>query len=80
MAVLLIPSSIMLIFSLFVPETPRWLVLKGRNEEARAVLNRIRGSKEEITAELKEIEESHKVGRSSIGMSTLFKIIILCRC
>lgn len=77
MAVLLIPSSIMLIFSLFVPETPRWLVLKGRNEEARAVLNRIRGSKEEITAELKEIEESHKVGRSSIGMPTLFKIIIL---
>lgn len=77
MAVLLIPSSIMLIFSLFVPETPRWLVLKGRNEEARAVLKRIRSSKEEITAELKEIEESHKVGRSSIGMSTLFKIIIL---
>ncbi len=77
MAVLLVPSMIMLIFSLFVPETPRWLVLKGRNEEARAVLNKIRGSQEEITAELQEIKESHAIGKSKIKVSTLVKIIIL---
>jgi SP family galactose:H+ symporter-like MFS transporter len=77
MAVLLFPASIMLIFSLFVPETPRWLVLKGRHEEAMTVLKKIRNSSEDIVAELQDIKSSHEVGKSKIAISTLTKIIVL---
>ena len=36
-----IPSAIFLILLMFVPDTPRWLVLRGRNEEALAQLKRV---------------------------------------
>jgi sugar porter (SP) family MFS transporter len=37
------PSVIQLLFVWFVPESPRWLVSKGRNEEALAVLAKYHG-------------------------------------
>jgi SP family arabinose:H+ symporter-like MFS transporter len=40
----------------FVPETPRWLMMKGRNEEASAVLARIGGNKYAVTT-LREINQ-----------------------
>jgi SP family xylose:H+ symportor-like MFS transporter len=36
-----IPSGVFLILLMFVPDTPRWLVLRGRNEEALAQLCRM---------------------------------------
>ena len=36
-----IPSAIFLSLLLFVPDTPRWLVLRGRNEEALEQLKRV---------------------------------------
>jgi MFS transporter, SP family, xylose:H+ symportor len=36
-----IPSAIFLILLMFVPDTPRWLVLRGRNEEALTQLKRV---------------------------------------
>lgn len=41
-----IPSAILLILLLFVPDTPRWLVLRGRNAEALAQLRRVMGESE----------------------------------
>ena len=38
-----IPALILLIGMLFMPETPRWLISNGREEEGRAVLARIEG-------------------------------------
>lgn len=58
MAVLLIPSSIMLIGCLTLPESQRWLALVGRHEEAKIILNKIRQSKEEVDFELAELKES----------------------
>jgi len=39
-----IPSMIFTIASLFVPESPRWLLVRGRKDNARAVLTRIGGT------------------------------------
>ena len=36
-----IPSAIFLVLLAFVPDTPRWLVLRGRNDEALAQLMRV---------------------------------------
>jgi SP family xylose:H+ symportor-like MFS transporter len=36
-----IPSTVFLMLLLFVPDTPRWLVLRGRNDEALAQLQRV---------------------------------------
>ena len=37
---------------IFLPETPPWLVLHGRKEEAERVLRWLRGEKFDISAEL----------------------------
>ena len=49
-----IPSGILLILLMFVPDTPRWLVLRGRNEEALQGLRRVMGESEarEILGEI----------------------------
>ncbi len=35
----------------FIPESPRWLIVKGRDNDAQAILERIRGSKEGALSE-----------------------------
>jgi MFS transporter, SP family, galactose:H+ symporter len=50
-----IPALILLIGLFFVPESPRWLMSRSRDEEARAVLQRIRESND-VSAELTEIQ------------------------
>jgi len=51
-----IPATLLIIFMLLVPETPRFLVLKDRDDEALALLKRLGGGDPETT--LKEIEAS----------------------
>lgn len=44
----------------FLPDSPRWLLLKGRRQEAKAVIARLSGTTEDdpaVQAELKSIEE-----------------------
>ena len=51
-----VPAALQIFGMLFVPESPRFLLRKGRREEARNVLIRIRGSEAAADAELAEIE------------------------
>jgi SP family xylose:H+ symportor-like MFS transporter len=49
-----IPATLLIVFMLLVPETPRYLVLKDRDAEALALLKRLGGGDADAT--LKEIE------------------------
>ena len=51
-----VPSLILLVGMYFMPETPRWLVSRGREDEARDVLMRSR-SEQEAENEIREIKE-----------------------
>ncbi|CAL4067125.1 unnamed protein product [Meganyctiphanes norvegica] len=59
-----IPSFFLLLFMLMVPESPYWLILKGRREEANKALRWLRGPDYDVDVELKEMEiKIEAVGR-----------------
>lgn len=57
LAVMTVPSALLFLALLLVPESPRWLIEKHRRESALKILARINGT-EEANRELKAIEES----------------------
>ena len=75
-----LPAAAFLLLLFFVPETPRYLMLKGDEPGARAVLARI-GTAEEGEAEIAEIRASlseHHSGRMfSFGAKLIFIGIML---
>lgn len=54
-----IPSIIQFVAFMFMPESPRWLIIKERPNEARTVLRRLRG-------EYSNIDEEYECIRTSI--------------
>lgn len=64
LAVLAVPSVIMFFGCLTLPRSPRWLVLKGNNEEAALVLKKIRSSEAEALEEHEEIRQTTHTGVS----------------
>jgi sugar porter (SP) family MFS transporter len=79
-----VPAVVLLIGVYFQPESPRWLVQKGRIEEAREVLARSR-DEAEVTRELAEIQEIARQGSTGIGAMELirtkrFRKVLLIGC
>ncbi len=71
----LIPSALFLGFLFFVPKSPRWLALKGKEDEALVVLNKIHD--EEIAAkELAEIKDSLTKSESKVKVNYFSKAIL----
>ncbi|CAK7193432.1 putative metabolite transport protein CsbC [Commensalibacter sp. Nvir] len=52
-----VPAIILLIGMFFLPESPRWLVMKHREAKAMAILEKIRGSSTVARIEMEEIEK-----------------------
>ncbi|MDW5562178.1 MAG: sugar porter family MFS transporter [Methanomassiliicoccus sp.] len=59
-AVGLIPGVILLVGMAFMPFSPRWLVYKGRNDQAKKVLQRVHGT-QDVQGEINQIEKEIKV-------------------
>ncbi|MEO9483249.1 MAG: sugar porter family MFS transporter [Ekhidna sp.] len=67
----LIPCGLFLILLFFVPKSPRWLVLKGRNEEAKELLEKMHDA-DVAAKEFNQITESVEKSETS-SLSSLIK-------
>ena len=67
-AIALIPAAAFGFGLMFIPDSPRWLVSRGRAAQARVALTRIR-PREEVEDELRRIQ--HSVGQQQANWSEL---------
>ena len=65
LGVIAIPAFIMLIFVFLLPKSPRWLMLKNKEDEARKVLTKMRCDPNAVSQELLEIKTSLNIKKST---------------
>lgn len=70
-----LPALLFLFIIFFIPESPKWLIIKGKSSKAIAVLSRILGSEDEINAEVEATRSSS--GEDKGSWSDLLKPGIL---
>lgn len=66
------PAIILLVGMSFLPETPRFLIGKGKEEEGRRVLGKIEDP-ELVEISINKIKEEIALDKESVGYSELFK-------
>jgi len=65
-----IPSVLLLLGVLYLPETPRWLAARGKFTEAEQILRRVEPEKE-VQRDLSELREV--TGADKLGLKDLFQ-------
>lgn len=68
LGIIAIPAAIMFIGVYFLPESPRWLFLKGFQERAINVFKQMKLDDAEIAAEVREIEDSVKIKQDGFSL------------
>ncbi|UPG85905.1 sugar porter family MFS transporter [Luteibacter aegosomatis] len=62
------PGVLFLVGLFFLPDSPRWLLLKGRREDAQVVLAKLRGDEKVVEKEVADIEEQLKTPQHGWSM------------
>ena len=77
-----IPAIVRFIAFFFLPESPRWLVGRGRKKAAQTVLERLRKGQpaEEVEKELMEIEENLEQSAQENSQSKFHLHSMHCGC
>ena len=88
LGIIAIPGVLFLIGVFALPDSPRWLIMAGRKQEAIKVLHKLRGDEKVIQQEVAEIEEQLKVPqkgwslfkenanfRRSVGLGVLLQVV-----
>ncbi len=74
-------AALMFLGGFMLPESPRWLMLKGRKEQAIAVLRRIMNTQQEIDVEIEEIEQAlhgpQGAGFGIVMRGYFFKVLLV---
>lgn len=61
LGVIAIPGALFLVGVVLLPRSPRWLMMRGKREEAERVLHKLRADESAVALELAEITEQLKV-------------------
>ena len=74
-----LPSVVLLVGMYFMPETPRWLVSRGRDDDARDVLRRNRDEEavEQEIRDIKEVEREEEGGLQELRASWVRPALIV---
>ncbi|KDP38001.1 hypothetical protein JCGZ_04644 [Jatropha curcas] len=73
-----VPALLQFILMLLLPESPRWLYRKGREEEAKAILRKIYPA-EDVETEIRDLKESIDKEILEEGNSEKINLIKLCK-
>jgi SP family galactose:H+ symporter-like MFS transporter len=65
LGIVAVPGALFLIGVMRLPNSPRWLLMRGRSREARDVLNELRRNDRVVEKEIREIEE--QLRRPQVG-------------
>jgi sugar porter (SP) family MFS transporter len=80
-AVTAIPSLLFLVTTFFIPESPRWLAIKGRTDEARSVLERLGGRDyaERVLSDLETVDANSAAVslRSALSSAAMARVLLL---
>jgi len=68
LGIIAIPGALFLFGVAFLPESPRWLMMRNRQPEAEQVLHKLLGSEDDIAREIGDIREQLKTPQRGVHM------------